>query len=133
MSMTEAWGRRMDHRDGHDPIHHPGHHTSHACGIEVITVTRHMPFDIGNAIKYVVRAEMKGGLEDLRKSEVYLTDYINHPPKFSWLSVRQAKWLRTFAEAEPDPIKKLFFEAMAVPSPEVARLHVREMISRAGG
>jgi hypothetical protein len=76
---------------------------------------------------------MKGGLEDLRKSEVYLTDYINHPPKFSWLSVRQAKWLRTFAEAEPDPIKKLFFEAMAVPSPEVARLHVREMISRAGG
>ena len=92
-----------------------------------------MPFDIGNAIKYVVRAEMKGGLEDLRKSEVYLTDYINHPPKFSWLSVRQAKWLRTFAEAEPDPIKKLFFEAMAVPSPEVARLHVREMISRAGG
>ena len=123
MSMTEAWGGGWTTATGTtDPP--PRHHTSHACGIEVITVTRHMPFDIGNAIKYVVRVEMKGGLEDLRKSEVYLTDYINHPPKFSWLSVRQAKWLRTFAEAEPDD-QEAVLRGNGRPSPEVARLHVR--------
>ena len=71
MSMTEAWGGGWTTATGTTRSTTPGTHTSHACGIEVITVTRHMPFDIGNAIKYVVRAEMKGGLEDLRKSEVY--------------------------------------------------------------
>ena len=85
MSMTEAWGGGWTTATGTTRSTTPGTTTSHAAGIEVITVTRHMPFDIGNAIKYVVRAEMKGGLEDLRKSEVYLTDYINHPRSSSWL------------------------------------------------
>ena len=105
MSMTEAGGGGVDHRAGTTRSTTPGHRTSHACGIEVITVTRHMPFDIGNAIKYVVRAEMKEGWRICasRKS----SDRLHQPPpKFS-APVRQASGCAHSPRLEPDPIKAI--------------------------
>lgn len=57
----------------HDAVNHPQHYTSHPSGIEVIQITEHMGFCLGNVVKYVLRAEHKGNqLEDLRKAKWYL-------------------------------------------------------------
>ena len=48
------------------------------CGhcIECIDVTRHMSFNIGNAVKYLWRFQDKNGIEDLKKARWYLEDEI---------------------------------------------------------
>jgi hypothetical protein len=56
-----------------DPVNHPSHYTSHPSGIECIDVVEHMGFSIGNAIKYLWRAGLKGALvEDLKKARWYI-------------------------------------------------------------
>jgi hypothetical protein len=64
----------------HDPVNHPRHYTSHPSGVECITITRHHDFAIGNAIKYLWRAGLKGSddteLQDLRKAVFYINDKI---------------------------------------------------------
>ena len=56
-----------------DVINHPPHYTSHPSGVECITVTEHMNFCLGNAMKYIWRAGEKGNkLEDLKKARWYL-------------------------------------------------------------
>lgn len=61
----------------HDPVNHPKHYTSHPSGVECITITRHMSFNIGNAIKYLWRAGMKDSeVQDLEKAVWYIKDEI---------------------------------------------------------
>lgn len=56
-----------------DKVNHPAHYTSHPSGIECIQVTEHMGFNLGNAIKYLWRADLKGdAIEDLRKARWYI-------------------------------------------------------------
>lgn len=56
-----------------DLVNHPPHYTSHPSGVECITVTEHMGFCLGNAVKYLWRAGEKGdAITDLRKSRWYL-------------------------------------------------------------
>lgn len=51
----------------------PNHYRSHPSGIEAIQVTEHMNFCIGNAMKYLWRAGLKGdAVEDLRKARWYI-------------------------------------------------------------
>ena len=58
---------------GHDHVEHPKHYTSHPSGIECIQVAEHYGFCIGNAIKYLWRAGLKGdAVEDLRKAVFYI-------------------------------------------------------------
>lgn len=60
-----------------DLVNHPKHYTTHPSGIECITITRHMNFNRGNAIKYIWRAGDKGNeIEDLRKAQWYIADEI---------------------------------------------------------
>lgn len=54
-----------------DPVNHPPHYNSSKakceCGrrIECIDVTRHLGFNVGNAIKYLWRCELKNStIED---------------------------------------------------------------------
>ena len=55
-----------------DPIN-PQHYKTHESGIECIDVVEHMNFCLGNAIKYMWRAGLKGDhLEDLKKARWYL-------------------------------------------------------------
>jgi hypothetical protein len=57
----------------HDNVNHPKHYTSHPSGVECIEVTEHFNFCIGNAIKYLWRAGLKGEqVEDLRKARWYI-------------------------------------------------------------
>ena len=66
-----------------DNVNHPAHYNNSKakcdCGrsIECIDVTRHLSFNIGNAIKYLWRCEHKGStLEDLKKARWYIEDQI---------------------------------------------------------
>mgnify|MGYP004516929831 FL=1 len=71
-----------------DRVNHPSHYTwlKKLCGIEVIDITRHMNFNLGNVIKYVLRSGHKSEegmsdkqkrIEDLEKAIFYLNDEIN--------------------------------------------------------
>lgn len=64
-----------------DPVNHPSHYTSHPSGIECIQVTEHMNFCIGNAVKYLWRADLKNGLEDLKKAQWYINREIERRSK----------------------------------------------------
>lgn len=56
-----------------DLINHPPHYTSHPSGVECIDVIEHLPFNVGAAIKYLWRCELKGAhLEDLKKARWYV-------------------------------------------------------------
>jgi len=79
----------MSYDDNFDPnevdnVNHPSHYLSSdaQCSgcekkIECIDVTRKMQFNLGNAIKYIWRAEHKGNAkEDIKKAIWYLEDYI---------------------------------------------------------
>jgi len=56
-----------------DNVNHPKHYTEHPSGIECIEITEHMNFCVGNAIKYLWRAGLKGEqVEDLRKARWYI-------------------------------------------------------------
>ena len=56
-----------------DPVNHPAHYTSHPSGVECITVTEHMGFNLGNAVKYVWRSSLKGEeIQDLQKAIWYI-------------------------------------------------------------
>ena len=56
-----------------DPVNHPKHYTEHPSGVECIEITEYMNFCVGNAIKYLWRAGLKGEqIEDLRKARWYI-------------------------------------------------------------
>lgn len=75
-----------------DAVSHPYHYSwlKEICGIEVIDIVRHLDFDLGNAIKYILRAGKKpkldsenaaydfegGQIQDLKKAIWYLYDKI---------------------------------------------------------
>lgn len=71
-----------------DMVNHPSHYTwlKELCGIEVIDITRHMDFDLGNAVKYILRAghkkdsslsDIQKEIEDLKKAVWYINDKIS--------------------------------------------------------
>lgn len=63
----------------HDPVNHPSHYTSHPSGVECIEITRHMPFNTGNAVKYLWRAGLKDNAptkQDYEKAIWYIQDEI---------------------------------------------------------
>lgn len=56
-----------------DNVNHPKHYNSHPSGVECITITEHMGFNLGNALKYIWRADLKGqAIEDLQKAKWYI-------------------------------------------------------------
>jgi len=56
-----------------DPVNHPKHYCSHPSGVECIQITEHMSFCLGNAVKYIWRADEKNdAVEDLRKARWYI-------------------------------------------------------------
>ncbi len=56
-------------------VNHPAHYNSHPSGVECIDITEHYNFNLGNCIKYIWRAGLKNGaedLQDLKKAQWYL-------------------------------------------------------------
>ena len=67
-----------------DAVNHPKHYNLHPAGIECIDVVEHLTFNVGNAIKYLWRAGLKGALvEDLRKARWYIDREIQRLEKAS--------------------------------------------------
>lgn len=71
-----------------DAVNHPLHYTSHPAkcecgkGIECIQITEHMGFNLGNAIKYVWRADLKANaIEDMKKAVWYINREIEKREK----------------------------------------------------
>lgn len=57
----------------HDAVNHPKHYTNHPSGVECIQITEHMNFCLGNAVKYIWRADLKAdAIEDLEKARWYI-------------------------------------------------------------
>lgn len=55
-----------------EAVDHPAHYNNHPSGIEAITIVEHFNFNIGNAMKYLWRAGLKGdAVEDLKKAAWY--------------------------------------------------------------
>ena len=55
-----------------DPVDKPKHYNVHPSGIECIQITECMNFCLGNALKYLWRADNKNGVEDLEKAVWYI-------------------------------------------------------------
>ena len=66
----------------HEAVNHPRHYNSHPSGVECITVVEHMSFNVGNAMKYLWRADEKiAPIEDLRKAAWYIQREIERRTK----------------------------------------------------
>lgn len=83
--VKQAWEAVKAERN--ERVNHPSHYTwlKDVCGIEVIDITRHMNFNLGNVVKYVLRAGHKSEegfnqkekmIEDLKKAKFYIEDEI---------------------------------------------------------
>jgi len=73
---------QMDNKNQVDMVNHPPHYASHPSGIECIQITRHMGFNIGNAVKYLWRCDLKkDAIEDLEKAVFYIKDEIEKRKK----------------------------------------------------
>lgn len=60
-----------------DNVNHPQHYVSQGHFIEPIDLCRNLPFDIGNACKYIIRAGHKNNeIEDIKKAIWYLNDFV---------------------------------------------------------
>ena len=60
-----------------DSVNHPSHYNQ--LPIECIEVVRHFPYNLGNAIKYIWRAQYTGKeREDLEKAIRSLQDHLEH-------------------------------------------------------
>lgn len=80
--------KASDDKAPDDKVNHPSHYTwlKDLCGIEVIDITRHLDFNLGNSIKYILRSGHKSEkgmtdkqktIEDLKKAIWYLNDEIS--------------------------------------------------------
>lgn len=76
---------KVDDNKKENKVEHPSHYTwlKDKCGIEVIDITRHLDFDKGNAVKYILRSGYKEEqgytakqkeIEDIKKAIWYLND-----------------------------------------------------------
>lgn len=64
--------KRWDASKDTDNIN-PGHYRDHPSGIECIQITEHMGFNLGNAVKYIWRCDLKAdAIEDLKKAQWYI-------------------------------------------------------------
>ena len=79
--------KATDDKASNDKVDHPSHYTwlKDLCGIEVIDITRHMDFNLGNSIKYILRSghkkeegytDKQKTIEDLKKAIWYINDEI---------------------------------------------------------
>lgn len=69
----DAIGQNGNDGDHYDMVNHPPHYTAHPSGVECIQITEHMGFCLGNAMKYIWRADLKNDdIEDLKKAVWYI-------------------------------------------------------------
>lgn len=111
-------------------VNHPPHYTSHPSGIEVIEITRLLPADLANAVKYVCRFTGKGRpLQDLQKAAWYLRDFCDrlgqdpgsyYTPMRGLLTSKMARYIAKETNTAVQEILTLILEAMTLDGMEAA-------------
>lgn len=93
-----------------DRVNHPKHYAGVPATVECIDITRHLPFALGNAVKYIWRAGKKGGpeqeIEDLEKAQWYLDDWEcwrEHLPEVEFSAALGI--LHTISSDDMDPMR----------------------------
>lgn len=92
IKMNDKWYSGCIAKNVDNRVNHPSHYTwlKELCGIEVIDITRHMNFNLGQILKYILRLGRKNDnnfsnyekiLSDLHKSEYYLKNEIDRVNK----------------------------------------------------
>jgi len=67
-----------------EKVNHPKHYNEHPAGIECIDVIEEFRFNLGSVIKYIWRAGLKPGeddIDDLRKAAWYIQREIQRREK----------------------------------------------------
>jgi len=72
-----------------DNVNHPSHYTDNKfLGHECIDFAELLGFNLGNAFKYIFRAEHKGhALEDIDKAMWYVERFLKKPPAFGYVKI----------------------------------------------
>lgn len=82
LSPVAGTGSTPNSTNGQDRIN-PEYYRKHPSGVECIQVTEHFTFNLGNAIKYIWRAGLKGkAIDDLRKASWYIDREIKRLESF---------------------------------------------------
>lgn len=82
VTITKPKKAKLSSASSHDPVNHPKHYTEHPSGVECIQITEHMGFNLGNALKYIWRADLKNNaIEDLQKAVWYINREIEKRSK----------------------------------------------------
>ncbi len=73
----------------HDAVNHPKHYTAHPSGVECIQITRHMNFCLGNAMKYIWRAGLKGDAVEDKELKNTIRQYLMLKDELDVITKRQ--------------------------------------------
>jgi hypothetical protein len=106
-------GKKAPKPEFFDEVSHPRHYNSHPSGVESIEIKRHLSSDWSDAFKYVFRAELKNGKQDIEKALWYAKDGVVHniPIHAPTWRFEQEQQLRKVidAEAEVSLERRAFF------------------------
>jgi hypothetical protein len=81
-NRADIIGQNGNDGEHYDSVNHPKHYTAHPSGVECIQITEHMTFCLGNAMKYIWRADLKAdAIEDLKKATWYIQREIERRSK----------------------------------------------------
>lgn len=99
-----------------DLVNHPPHYTTHPSGVEVIELTRLLPFGPGNAVKYVLRRGLKNDeAEDLAKALWYIDDCHQHEGDTTYkITPKIQKVAQKIIEAEDNEYVVSFLKALCI-------------------
>lgn len=89
-------------------VNHPAHYNAHPSGVECIDIVEHMSFNVGNAVKYLWRADHKGApAEDLRKALWYIQREIERHDRGSPMqAARELEQLRGLRDSWASSINR---------------------------
>jgi TPR repeat protein len=98
-----------------DPVNHPAHYLTHRSGIECIQITEHLNFCLGNALKYIWRADEKGdAINDLAKAAWYIDREITRRKALA--DIENARLIGVIADClEKDMLPKTASSTSAIP------------------
>lgn len=116
-----------------DLVNNPAHYTGHPSGVECIEVTRHLPFNRGNAFKYIFRHRDKGHPEqDLRKALWYIRDEIRTKGKIVSPNEDRRRAMLKILDETPMTWEAICYLCLCTPGIAVLRNAERALMDHLG-
>lgn len=83
-----------------DVVWRAEHYNTHPSGIEVIDIIRHMSFDLGCVLKYVMRRKDKEYTRSLSSAVYYMKDHWTHQVEESGAAYQAIPLIQQYVFAE---------------------------------